>query len=73
MIDLSGIILDLLMFKKGFKEKLIKFILLCVKYVSFSILINGEPKGFLIHRGKVIPNPLILLVHRGAYNFSQTS
>ena len=40
--------LEELMRKMGFAEQWIQLIMLCVKSVTYSILINGEPKG-LIH------------------------
>ena len=32
----------------GFAEKWIRFIMLCVTLVSYSILVNGEPKGMIL-------------------------
>lgn len=36
------------MYKLGFKEYWIKKLIMCVKSISFSILINGEPKGMIV-------------------------
>lgn len=36
-----------LMRKMGFSERWIGLIMICVKKVSYSILINGEPKGLI--------------------------
>lgn len=33
--------------KMGFSENWIKLTMLCVKTVTFSVLINGEPKGMI--------------------------
>ena len=40
--------LEELMRKMGFNEKWINLIMLCIKTVTYSILINGEPRN-LIH------------------------
>ena len=40
--------LEELMRKMGFNERWIHLTMLCVKTVTYSILINGEPRG-LIH------------------------
>jgi len=31
----------------GFTERWIKLLMLCVKTISYSILVNGEPKGMI--------------------------
>lgn len=41
--------LEAIMRKMGFHERWISLAMMCVKTVSFSVLINGEP------RGKIIP------------------
>ena len=43
--------LKAVMRKMGFNDKWIKLLMLCVTTVSYSILVNGEPKG-LIHPSK---------------------
>ena len=51
--------LKAVMVKMGFDEKWINLIMLCVTTVSYSVLVNGEPKG-MIHptRGIRQGNPL---------------
>ena len=39
--------LENVMRKMGFNERWIKLIMACVKTVSYSILVNGEPQGFI--------------------------
>ena len=47
------------MSKLGFEERWINFMMICVKTVSYLIIVNGEPKG-LIHptRGICQGDPL---------------
>lgn len=40
--------LEVMMRKMGFGERWIRLMLMCVKTVSYSVLINGEPKGKII-------------------------
>ena len=40
--------LEKIMRKLGFQERWISLTMMCIKVVSFSILINGEPKGRII-------------------------
>ena len=40
--------LEAMMRKMGFHEKWISLIMMCVNVVSFSVLINNEPKGKII-------------------------
>ena len=40
--------LEKIMEKLGFKDRWINLMMICVKSMSYSILVNGEPKG-LIH------------------------
>ena len=40
-------ILEVVMRKLGFDDQWISLLMLCVKSVSYSILVNGEPKGFI--------------------------
>jgi len=42
--------LESIMVKMGFSEHWIKLLMLCVKTVSYSILVNGEPKGMITHQ-----------------------
>lgn len=39
--------LEVIMRKLGFNERWISLLMLCVKPISYSILVNGEPKGFI--------------------------
>jgi len=39
--------LESVMRRLGFTKKWIKLMMLCVKTVSYSILVNGEPKGLI--------------------------
>ena len=39
--------LEVIMRKLGFNEWWISLLMLCVKTISYSILVNGEPKGFI--------------------------
>lgn len=45
--------LEAVMLHMGFVNKWIQLVMLCVKFVTFSILINGEPVG-LIHPSRGI-------------------
>ena len=61
-----GVLLENIMRKMGFDEKWIGLIMVCVKTVTYSILINGKPQG-LIHPIKVIRqgdplSPLVFLL-----------
>ena len=58
--------------KMGFQEKWIQLIMICVKTVSYSVLINGEPKGKItptrgLHQGDPISPYLFLLVTEGLH------
>ena len=39
--------LEEIMRKLGFEERWINLMIVCVKSVSYSILVNGEPKGLI--------------------------
>ena len=45
--------LELVMKKLGFNDQWVKLLMVCVTVVSYSILVNGEPKG-LIHPSRGI-------------------
>ena len=56
------IFLENLMRQMGFYKRWIDLIMLCVKIVSYSILVNGEPKGLISYkrymaRGPTLPFP----------------
>ena len=40
--------LDVMMQKMGFQERWISLMMMCVTTVSYSVLINGEPKGRIV-------------------------
>ena len=59
-----------MMRKMGFHEKWISLIMMCVTTVSYSVLINSEPKGKIIptrslHQGYPISPYLFLLCAKG--------
>jgi len=48
--------LEVVMRKMGFMEQWIRLIMLCVSTISYSILVNGEPKGMIYpSRGMIYP------------------
>ena len=56
--------------KLGFQEEWIRLIMMCVTTVSYSVLINGEPKGKItptrdLHQGDPISTYLFLLCAEG--------
>lgn len=59
-----------MMRRMGFHEKWILLMMMCVTTMSYSILINGEPKGKIIHsrglrQGDLISPYLFLLCVEG--------
>ena len=64
--------LKVVMRKIGFNDKWIKLLMLCVTTVSYSILVNGEPKGLIhpsrgIRQGDLISQFLFLLCTEGLH------
>ena len=59
--------------KMGFNERWIGLTMLCVKTVSYSTLVNSEPKGLIqptrgIRQGDLIPPFLFLLCTEGLHD-----
>ena len=62
--------LEAMMRKLGFQEEWIRLIMMCVMTVSYSVLINGKPKGKIIltrglRQGDPISSYLFLLCAKG--------
>ena len=52
------VFLEKIMEKMGFDNRWISLIQSCIQIVSFSILVNGEPRGFTPKRGLCQGDPL---------------
>ena len=48
MIGWSGIFLKKILLKMGFSDTWVALIIECITTVSYSILVNGEPKGVIV-------------------------
>ena len=48
MIGWSGIFLKKILLKMGFSDTWVALIMECIITVSYSILVNGEPKGVIV-------------------------
>jgi len=62
--------LERIMEKLGFHDQWISLMMMCIKSVSYSMLLNGEPKGLIhstrgIRRGDPISSNLFLLCGEG--------
>lgn len=68
--------LENLMRRMGFNEKWIGLVMVCVKIVTYSILVNGEPQGLLqptrgIRQGDTLSPFLFLLCTKGLHGLIQ--
>ena len=66
------VFLENLMRKMGFCERWIGLIMICVKSITYSILVNGEPKGMItptrgIRQGDPLSSFLFLLCTEGLH------
>ena len=62
--------LERIMTRLGFHERWISLMMMCIKSVSYSVLLNGEPKGLIrptrgIRQGDPISPYLFLLCGEG--------
>ena len=64
--------LESVMVKMGFSDHWVKFLMLCIKTISYSILVNGKPKGMItptrvIRQGDPLSPFLFLLCTEGLH------
>ena len=67
--------LENIMRKMGFNEKWIGLIMVCVRTVTYSILVNGEPQGLIhptrdIQQGDLLSPFLFLLCTEGLHGLT---
>ena len=67
--------LEAMMKKMGFGEQWIKLMMVCVKTITYSILVNGEPKGLInptrgIRLGDPFSPFLFLLCTKGLHGLT---
>lgn len=74
--QVEWIILEKLMEKLGFDSRWISLISSCMRTISFSVLINGEPHGHFtpnrgLHQGDPLSPYLFLLCAKGLHSLIQ--
>ena len=65
--------IELVMKKLGFNDQWVKLLMVCVTIVSYSLLVNGEPKGLIhpsrgIRQGDSLSPFLFLLCTEGLHS-----
>ena len=71
-VRVECVFLEKVMEKMGFSRRWISLISICIKSVSYSILLNGQPHGFILpkwglHHGDPLSSYLSLLVTKGMH------
>ena len=78
MTEWNGIFLEKVMEKLGFDNKWISFISLCIRFVSFSVLVNGAPHGHFTpqkrtpSKGSPIPLFVSIICRRFIFSYLAT-